>query len=235
MGAPGLGWDSGSSVHSQFEPFQGYWCRFSAICCCCALCWIRDWNWIRDWLPLESDFGDPWDSRVFWDSGSSGCPGSWPASRALSIPIIWILMDPVPVPWEAPHGHIPAHPSPPTGRGTGPWNVPSPGRDHAWGRPLTSPILARWDPGRCQHPSQLLMALPSSRGLGFTGSHWSYWGCCSSSSSLSSAVGRSLEGWDLDLPELCWSSCCLFIHPNLPKRFPAPTAPAPATVHDWRA
>lgn len=220
MGAPGLRWDSGTSVHSQLEPFHGFWCQ------CWILCWIRDWYWGTGclWRVTLGIHGIP---------GCSGIQGAQPAllpglPRELcpspSPASLWILSC-------ALGGSSWTHPSPPPRRGTGPWNVPSQDRDHAWGRPLRSPILARWDPGRCQHPSRLLVAIPNSRGLGFTGSHWSYWECCSSSSSHSSAMGRSLEGWDLDLLELCWSSCCLF-HPSIPEGFPAP---APATIHDRRA
>lgn len=117
--------------------------------------------------------------------GSSACPGSWPASGAPSIPSTPgpLGVDPVPVPWG---GSSWTHPSPsqwmqhpPPGRGTGPWNVPSQGRDRAWGRSLRSTIPARWDPGQSHHPSRPLVAIPGSRGLGFTGSSWSDWGCCS--------------------------------------------------------
>lgn len=104
MAAPGLEWDSGTSVWSQFEPFRGYWCRFSAIRCR-ALRWIRDWNWLWHWVPSEGDLGGP------WGSGSSACPGSWPASGAPSVPSAPgpLGVDPVPVPWG---GSSWTHPSP---------------------------------------------------------------------------------------------------------------------------
>lgn len=145
-----------------------------------------------------------------------GLPRELRPSPALRGPSVWILSLCL---GEAPPGHIPAHPSPsqwmqhpPPGRGTGPWNVPSQGRGRAWGRSLRSTVPAQWDPGRSHHPSWPLVAIPSSRGLGFTGSSWSDWGCCSPAPAP--WAGASRDG-DLHLPELSWSCCCPF-HPSIP-------------------
>lgn len=222
MGAPGLGWDFGTSVHSQLEPLHGFWCQ------CWILCWIRDWYWGTGclWRVTLGIHGIP---------GCSGIQGAQPAllpglPRELcpspSPASLWILSC-------ALGGSSWTHPSPPPGRGTGPWNVPSQDRDHAWGRPLRSPILARWDPGRCQHPSRLLVAIPSSRGwdspavTGLTGSI-----VLPAHPTPVLWAGASRDGiW------ISWSSAgapaACSIHPNLPEGFPAPAAPA--TVHDWRA
>lgn len=163
-----------------------------------------------------------------------GLPRELRPSPALRGPSVWILSLCL---GEAPPGHIPAHPSPsqwmqhpPPGCGTGPWNVPSQGRDRAWGRSLRSTIPARWDPGRSHHPSRLLVAIPDSRGLGFTGSSWSDWGCCSPAPVP--WAGASRDG-DLHLLELLLPIPS--IHPAIPEGFPALAAPAPAPARDWRA